>query len=166
MDLLPSIRGLLRDYDSRLAPWDARTLSEQVDQSLYQEKLLSTLSGFFGVLALILACIGLYGTMAYAVARRINEIGVRMALGAQRNQIVQMVLREALLLVVIGVVVGLPAAWAATRSIGSILYGLKPTDPATTLAAILLMASVAMFAGYVPARRAARVDPMVALRHE
>jgi predicted permease len=166
MDLLPSIRGLLRAFDSRLAPWDPRTLTEQVDESLYQEKLVSTLSGFFGVLALVLACIGLYGTMAYAIARRINEIGVRMALGAQRSQVLQMVLREALMLAVIGVAIGLPAAWAATRSIGGMLYGLKPTDPATILAATLLMTSVAVFAGYLPARRAARLDPMVALRHE
>jgi predicted permease len=165
-DLLPSIRDLLRGLDSRLAPWDPRTLTEQVDQSLYQEKLISTLSSFFGALALILACIGLYGIMAYAVARRTNEIGVRMALGAQRGQILQMVLREALVLAAIGIAIGLPAAWAATRSISTMLYGLKATDPLTILAATLLTAAVAALAGYLPARRASHVDPMVALRYE
>ncbi|HXJ91377.1 MAG TPA: ABC transporter permease [Terriglobia bacterium] len=166
MSLVPQVRNLLQSIDSRLSASDVNTLAEQVDSSLYQEKLVSALSTFFGVLALALACIGLYGVMAYAVARRTNEIGVRMALGAQRSRILQMVLREALLLAVIGVVIGLPAAWAATRSISSMLYGLNPADPVTILVATFLMAAVAGLAGYVPARRAARVDPMVALRYE
>jgi predicted permease len=162
----PQVRSLLENINSGLTASDVKTFAEQIDQSLYQEKLVSTLSSFFGMLALALACIGLYGVMAYAVARRTNEIGVRMALGAQRNRILQMVLREALVLAVIGIAIGLPAAWVATRSISSMLYGLKATDPATILAATLLMAVVATFAGYLPARRASLVDPMVALRYE
>jgi ABC-type antimicrobial peptide transport system permease subunit len=118
------------------------------------------------VLALVLACIGLYGIMSYAVARRTNEIGIRMALGAERRGILRMVLGEALLLAAIGVVIGLPFTWAATRSIASTLYGLKATDPLTSLAATLLMAAVAVCAGYLPARRATKVDPIVALRYE
>ncbi|HEV2381807.1 MAG TPA: ABC transporter permease [Terriglobia bacterium] len=162
----PQIRDLLRGVDSRLTAPEAKPLAEQVDESLYQEKLVSTLSSFFGLLALVLACIGLYGTMSYAVSRRTNEIGVRMALGAGRGGILRMVLREALLLAAIGVAIGLPSAWAATRSIASMLYGLKATDPLTILAATLVMAAVAAFAGYLPARRATKVDPMVALRYE
>lgn len=162
----PQIRDLLRGVDSQLTAPEAKPLVEQVDDSLYQEKLVSTLSSFFGLLALVLACIGLYGIMSYAVSRRTNEIGVRMALGAGRGGILRMVLREALLLAAIGVAIGLPSAWAATRSIASMLYGLKATDPLTILAATLVMAVVAAFAGYLPARRATKVDPMVALRYE
>jgi predicted permease len=166
ISLVPQVRSLLQSVDSRLAATEVKTLAEQVDQSLYQEKMISALSSFFGVLALVLVCIGLYGVLSYAVARRTNEIGIRMALGAERPVILQMVLREALLLAAIGVLIGLPCAWAATRSIASMLYGLKTTDPPTILAATLLMAAVALFAGYLPARRATKVDPMVALRYE
>jgi predicted permease len=166
MSLVPQVRKLLQSVDSRLTASDVKTLAEQVDQSLYQEKLVSALSSFFGVLALVLACIGLYGIMSYAVARRTNEIGIRMALGAERRGILRMVLGEALLLAAIGVVIGLPSAWAASQSIASMLYGLKATDPLTILAATLLMAAVAAFAGYLPARRATKVDPIVALRYE
>lgn len=166
LSLVSQLRGLLQKIDSRLALTDVKTLAEQVDQSLYQEKMMSALSTFFGLLAVLLACIGLYGIMAYAVVRRTNEIGVRMALGAQRGRILRMVLREALLLAVIGVAIGLPAAWAASRSISSMLYGLKASDPVTILAATLVMTAVAALAGYLPARRASRVDPMVALRYE
>ena len=166
LSLAPQVRSLLQSLDSRLTPSDVKTLEEQVDQSLYQEKMMSALSSFFGVLALVLACIGLYGIMSYGVARRTNEIGIRMALGAERGGILRMVLREALLLAGIGVAIGLPSAWAACRSIATLLYGLKATDPLTILAATLVMAAVAAFAGYLPARRATKVDPMVALRYE
>jgi len=164
--LVPQVRSLIQRIDSRLSADDLTTLAEQVDNSLYQERMMSALSTFFGALALLLAAIGLFGVMSYAVARRTNEIGIRMALGAERGGILRMILFETLLLAAIGLVVGLPSAWAATRFINRMLYGLKPTDPVTIGAATLLMAAVAVVAGYVPARRATKVDPMVALRCE
>jgi len=164
--LTPEIRTLLQNLDPRLTSPQVTPFTQQIDESLYQERLVSALSGFFGVLALLLACIGLYGIMAYAVARRTNEIGIRLALGAERIGILRMVLGEALLLAAIGILTGLPSAWAAARLIDSMLYGLKATDPLTILAATALLGAVAGFAGYLPARRATKVDPIVALRYE
>jgi predicted permease len=166
LGLVPQIRSLLRSIDARLSPTDVKTLAEQVDQSLYEERMMSALSGFFGVLALLLACIGLYGIMAYAVARRTSEIGIRMALGAERGRILRIVVREALILALLGIIIGVPTALAASRLVAAMLYGLKPTDPVTILAAVGLMSAVAVLAGYLPARRASRVDPLVALRYE
>ncbi|MGH9345072.1 MAG: FtsX-like permease family protein, partial [Terriglobia bacterium] len=142
------------------------TLAQQVDQSIASETLTARLSAFFGLLAVFLACIGIYGLMSYAVTRRTNEIGIRMALGAGRSTVLWMVLRESLILVGLGLAIGLPVALAADRLISKMLFGLKPTDPISVLAAVVLMLAVAMLAGYVPARRASRVDPMVALRYE
>ena len=124
------------------------------------------MTGFFGLLALLLASIGLYGVMSYAVARRTNEIGLRMALGAQRGNVINMVLRESMLLVVLGVLIGLGAVLATTRFVSTMLYGLTPTDPATISLAVLVLLAVSALAGYLPARRAAQVDPLVALRYE
>jgi len=166
MSLVPQVRSILRSVDSRLTATDVKTLAEQVDQSLYQEKLVSTLSSFFALLALALACIGLYGVMSYAVARRTNEIGIRMALGAEHHRILSMVLREALTIVILGILIGVPAALAASRLIATMLYGLKATDPVNVLAAVAVMAAVAALAGYIPARRATKVVPMVAIRYE
>jgi predicted permease len=142
------------------------TLNEQVDQSLLQERLVATLALFFGLLALLLACIGLYGVMSYEVARRTNEIGIRMALGAGASRIVGLVLGESLRRVVLGVVLGLGGALAAARWIESLLFGLSPRDPLTLGLATLALLTVAAVAGYLPARRAAQVDPLVALRDE
>ncbi len=133
---------------------------------MVQERLLAELSSFFGLLALLLACIGLYGVMSYDVARRTHEIGVRMALGAEAMDVVRLVMRETMSLVVIGLIAGLVAALLTTRLIASLLYGLTPDDPLTVGLASLLLLTVAALAGYLPARRAARVDPMVALRTE
>ncbi len=164
--LLPQIRTLLHTFDSRLAPWNPTTLAEQVDASLYQEKLVSTLSSFFGVLALLLACVGLYGIMAYAVARRTNEIGIRMALGAERSDILRLVATQGLKLTFIGLGIGILASLASTRLIGTLLYDVKPTDPLTFVSVSLLVTMLALLASYLPAHRATKVDPMTALRHE
>jgi putative ABC transport system permease protein len=137
-----------------------------IEESILRERLLATLSGFFGLLALLLACIGLYGILSYSVASRTSEIGIRMALGARRRDVLWLVLREALLMVVVGVAAGLPMIWGTTRLASSLLFDLTPTDPVSLILAAVLMIAVAMMAGYLPARRATRVDPMVALRYE
>jgi ABC-type antimicrobial peptide transport system permease subunit len=143
-----------------------RVLSEQLRDSLLRDRLMATLAGAFGFLAAVLATLGLYGVIAYMVARRRNEIGVRVALGADRSRIVRLVLREAALLLAIGAVVGVGLALWAGRAASALLYGLKPTDPATFAGAIALLSAVALIASYGPARRAARVEPMQALREE
>jgi predicted permease len=164
--LIAAISNEVRGAGSDILITNIAILNEQVDQSLVQERLVATLSLFFGLLALLLACIGLYGVMSYDVARRTHEIGVRMALGASSRQVLQLVLRESLLWVAIGVASGLGAALATTRWVESLLFGLRPHDPlAIGLAAIVLLA-VAAIAAYLPARRASRVDPMAALRCE
>jgi len=142
------------------------TLNEQVNQSLLQERLVATLSLFFGLLALLLACLGLYGVMSYDVARRTREIGIRMALGASARRVVRLVLRETLLWVALGLALGLGAALATTRWVESLLFGLKPHDPLTIGMAAIVLLTVAGVAGYLPARRAARVDPLLALRRD
>jgi ABC-type antimicrobial peptide transport system permease subunit len=126
--------------------------------------MIATLSAVFGILATVLAVIGLYGVMAYMVARRAREIGIRMALGAQTGNMVWLVMREVLVLVIAGVVVGLPAAYGLTRLIQAQLYGVEPNDPASMAAATLLLSVVALMAGYIPARRAAACDPAGVLR--
>jgi ABC-type antimicrobial peptide transport system permease subunit len=161
-----SIREAVREVDNNLPLFDVKSQSQQADESLAQERLFATLSSFFGVLALLLACIGLYGVMSYGVARRTNEIGIRMALGATAPRVTRMVMRETMLVVVIGVAIGLGAAFGATRLVGAMLFGLAPTDPITISLAVVLMLVVAALAGYLPARRAAKVDPMIALRYE
>jgi predicted permease len=164
--VVPQIRQTIRQIDRNLPIDDVVSLSEQIGRSLVQQKLVARIASFFGLLALLLACVGLYGVMSYGVARRTNEIGIRMALGARGRSVLWLVLREALTLVVIGVVVGLLASFAATRTAQSLLYEMKPNDPLTITLAALLLIVVATLAGYLPARRAARVDPMVALREE
>ena len=141
-------------------------MREQSAQSLLRERLLATVSSFFGGLALLLACLGLYGLMAYAVARRAGEIGIRMALGARRDHILWLVLRETLWLTLAGIATGLPLALWAARYTQSLLFGIKSADPLTIAATIALLIGVAALAGYIPARRALHVDPMAALRCE
>lgn len=161
-----SIREAVHEVDNNLPLFGMKTQSQQADESLTQERLFATLSSFFGVLALLLACIGLYGVMSYGVARRTNEIGIRMALGASAPRVMRMVMRETILVVIVGVVIGLGAALATTRLIASMLFGLAATDALTISFAVVLMIGVAAVAGYLPARRASKVDPMVALRYE
>jgi predicted permease len=164
--IVPQIRQTIREVNRNLPVDDVVSLSDHVGRSLVQQKLVARLATFFGLLALLLACVGLYGVMSYGVARRTNEIGIRMALGAQRTRVLWFVLREALLLVLIGLVVGVLASLALTKTAASLLYELKPNDPLTITFATLLLAAIAALAGYLPARRASRVDPMVALRDE
>jgi predicted permease len=147
-------------------PVEVLPLSVQIDGAMVQERVMATLAGAFGMLALILACVGLYGLLAYSVTRRAKELGIRMALGAQRQRLIAMVLSSAVRLVLIGVVLGLPAAWAVSRWLESMLFGLRPADPATIAGAILLLTTAALVAAYLPAHRASRADPLVALRHE
>src|SRR5438552_3899031 len=137
-----------------------------IDESILRDRLMARLSGFFGLLALLLASIGLYGILSYGVASRTNEIGIRMALGAQSRNVLSLILREAVLLVLIGVAVGLPVIYVATRFAATLLFELKPTDPLSLTLAGLLLFTVAMLAAYLPARRATKVDPLVALRYE
>ena len=161
-----TVRRAVQDVDKNLPVTSVSTLREQVSESLNKEDLIARLSSFFGVLALVLACVGLYGLLAYRVTRRTNEIGIRMALGASARQVLWIVLRESLALVGTGIATGLLMAYAATRFISSQLYGVKPTDPLTITAATVALAAVAILAGYIPARRATKVDPLVALRYE
>jgi predicted permease len=160
------IREALRSVDKDLPMLEVRTQTQQIEATLSNERVFATLTTGFGLLALILASIGIYGIMAYTVSRRTNEIGIRMALGARSAAVLSMVLRETLLLALIGVVAGLAAAAALTRLTTSMLYGLKPSDPLTFGGAALLLMVIALAAGFMPAQRAARVDPMHALRHE
>jgi predicted permease len=168
--LLPRIREEVQKVDKDLPMFEVNTLAAEMDAALVRERLIATLSSFFGVLALLLAGVGLYGLLAFGVVQRTGEMGVRMALGAQRWDVLWMVLREALSLVLIGVGLGLPAALAAARvaenQISGLLFGLTTGDPVTIAAATGLLAAVAGVAAYLPARRASRVDPMVALRNE
>jgi ABC-type antimicrobial peptide transport system permease subunit len=164
--LLAIIRREIQAVDRSLEISSITTITQLRDQALVQERLMAKLSSFFGLLALLLASTGLYGVMSYDVERRTREIGVRMALGAQRRDVAGLVLRQTMLMVVIGVIIGLSAALATTRLITSLLYGLEPNDPLTITLAGLLLLTVAAIAGYLPARRASRVDPMAALRHD
>ena len=143
-----------------------QTLTSQLESSLVQERLMATLASAFGALALMLAAIGLYGVLAYTVVRRTNEIGVRLALGAQRSQVLGLVMRDAARMLALGTAIGLPAAWAASRLVSSMLFGLTTNDPLTIVLAIALLALTGLLAGYLPARRATKVDPLVALRCE
>jgi ABC-type antimicrobial peptide transport system permease subunit len=145
---------------------DVRPLSAQVEAVMVQERMMATLASGFGALALALACIGLYGLLAYRVARQTKEIAIRVAIGAQQKRVFIMVLRGAVGLVLAGIGLGLPSAWAATRWIEAMLFQMDPTDAATITGAVLLVISVSLLAAYLPARRAAQVEPMTALRHD
>ena len=161
-----TIGRVVREVDPAVPMYDLRTLDDQVEISLFTERLLATLSSVFGGLATLLAAVGLYGVMAFMVARRTREIGIRMALGAETGSVVWMVMREVLLLAGIGVATGLGSAWAATRLIQAQLFGIRATDLVTMAIAALGIAGVAALSGYLPARRATSIDPVRALRWE
>jgi ABC-type antimicrobial peptide transport system permease subunit len=161
--IIPSIKKAV----SRVAPrasLDFTTLERQVAESLQVPRTLATLSGFFGGLALLLAMIGVYGIMSYTVARRKNEIGVRIALGATQGRVVRMVMGEVGRIVVVGEVIGLLLTLSGARMVSAFLYGVKPTDPVTMVLSAVVLAAVAICAAMLPAWRAARLDPVAALR--
>jgi predicted permease len=164
--LVSSVRRALHQVDPELPMLSVRTLNEQIDRGLVTERLIAQLSAFFGALALIMAAIGLYGVMSYATSRRTSEIGIRMALGASRSSVLWMVLRETVSLLVIGIAIGLPGAFAASRFISHRLYGITPADPLAIALALCVISSTALLAGFLPARRASRIDPIAALRYD
>ena len=164
--LVAAVRGEIRGLERNLPATDIRPLTEQISRSLFPARMGAALLGVFGLIALLLATVGLYGVMSYAVARRTRELGVRMALGAQPGDVLRLVLREGMTLIAAGVGLGLAGALAVTRLLASFLYGVSTTDPATFAGLAALLAAVALLASLIPARRAARVDPMVALRQE
>jgi predicted permease len=164
--MISTLRKAIQSVDPNVTVDDPKTLELQIDEDLSTDRLLATLSAFFSALAVLLASIGLYGVMAYTVVRRTHDIGIRMALGAGRTDVLWLVLRQALVLVMLGIAAGVPVTLALTRLASSLLYGLSPADPLTLSAAALVMFIVAAVAGYLPARRAARLDPLVALHYE
>ena len=164
--IVPSLRAAVAGVDNNLPLLAVRTQQQQIDSTMRPERIFADFSAGFGVLALVLASIGLYGIMAYSVLRRTNEIGIRMALGAQPSLVLGMILREASRLAMIGILIGVCAASGAGRLIASTLYGVSSWDPATLLASVVVLLAVAIGASWIPARRAAGVDPMRALRHE
>jgi ABC-type antimicrobial peptide transport system permease subunit len=152
--------------DSNLPIFDMKTMQVQVDESLFVERMVAALSITFGALATLLAAIGLYGVMSYAVTRRTREIGIRMALGAERARVMWLVLKEVAIMAAAGITGGLAVAFWLTRQVQSQLFGLAPHDPATLAAATILLGLIAIAAGYIPARKATRIDPIVSLRSE
>jgi predicted permease len=161
-----SMRREVNGLDSALPITSLRSMEDQLDESLSAQRAMAGLSVFFGILATLLAAIGLYGVMAYTVTRRTREIGIRLALGAGRASLLQLVLREVALLTVAGVIIAIPVSLVLTRLVRSELYGIVPNDPLSIVAAALVLASVALLAGYIPAERATRIDPITALRYE
>jgi ABC-type lipoprotein release transport system permease subunit len=164
--LAGAVRQALRESEPRLVVGAIETLDERIVRSLRVERLLSWLTIAFGAAALGLACLGLYGTISYAVRRRTAEMGIRMALGADRNAVQSLIVREALLLVAIGGAVGVPLAFVAARAVAGLLYGTPPSDPTSYGTAVGALVLVSAAAAYLPARRASRLDPMAALRSE
>jgi macrolide transport system ATP-binding/permease protein len=164
--MVAAARHRIEATDRNLPMMDVKTLTEQIDQSLMPVRLIATLSSLFALLALLLACVGLYGIMAYAVERRTHEIGIRMALGAEKRDVLRLVVGQGTFLTLTGVGIGLLGALGLMKFLSSLLYGVKPTDPLTFIAASLILVAVGLLACYAPARRATKVDPMVALRYE
>jgi ABC-type antimicrobial peptide transport system permease subunit len=160
------VRREITKVSATIPIYDMRSMESQVDQILNVERAVATMSGFFGLLAATLAAVGLYGVMAYTVTRRTREIGIRMALGAERSYVLWLVLREVLLMLAIGVGFGLPTALLLGRYVESQVYGVSPHDVITLAVSVVALAVIAMLAGFVPARRAATVDPIRALRYE
>ena len=164
--LIPAVRRTVSDADNNVPIFGVRTQSQRIDELLTQERLIARLGSCFGGLALLLACVGLYGLLSYEVARRTREIGIRMALGAERADVLRGIAGQGLRITIVGVVAGIAAGAAVTRFLSSLLFGLKANDPVTFAGVSLILIAVALLACYLPARRATKVDPMVALRYE
>jgi putative ABC transport system permease protein len=164
--LIPTIRDQVRAIDKDVAIFDVKTMDEYVAKATAEPRLDSALLALFAGLALILAMVGIYGVMCYGVAQRTNEFGIRMTLGAQRGDMMGLVLKQGLRVAAIGAAAGVAAAVGATRLLSSLLFGVKPGDPITLVAVSVILLVCALVACYIPARRATRVDPMVALRYE
>jgi ABC-type antimicrobial peptide transport system permease subunit len=161
-----ALRNEVRKLDASLPVYEMKTLGAQLDETLLSERLIALLSAGFGLLATLLAAIGLYGVLAFVVARRTKELGVRMALGASPGSVLWIVMKEVLLLVSIGLVVGIPAAVGLGRFVSAQLYGIQGADPGIAVLTALILISVSGAAGFIPALRASRIDPIVALRYE
>jgi predicted lysophospholipase L1 biosynthesis ABC-type transport system permease subunit len=161
-----AVREIVHQSDPRIPVEGLSTQVAQIEREMSQEMLFARLCTAFAMLALAIACVGLYGTTSYTVARRTGEIGIRMALGAQRGTVVWMVLRDVLVLAVLGLAISLPVAMGTSKLIESLLFGVKPGDPLAMAAAAVVLLGAALMAGYLPARKASRIDPVIAVRHE
>jgi predicted permease len=161
-----SVHEIVREADSRIPVTNVVTQAAEIDRTISRELTFAKLCTGFAVLALLIACVGLYGTMSYSVAREVGEIGIRMALGAKRGAVVWMVLRRVLILAAVGLAISVPAALSASRLVKSFLFETEPNDPVTLVLAGVILVGAAILAGYAPARRASRIDPLTALRHE
>jgi macrolide transport system ATP-binding/permease protein len=166
LNYVHAVRDLVQRADQRLPLSDVKSQSAGIDQAINQEITFARLCTAFAILALAIACVGLYGAMSYKVARRTGEIGIRMALGAQRSRVVWMVFREVVLLSAVGIAISVPTALAASKLLESFLFGMKPNDPLALIGSVVTLVTAAILAGYLPARNASRIDPMIALRHE
>jgi predicted lysophospholipase L1 biosynthesis ABC-type transport system permease subunit len=162
--MLAAVRREVQALDGSLPLYNTRTLEEQKTRSLYTSRLAAALLTTFGLLALLLAAVGMYGVMAYAVKRRMHEIGIRMALGAQGSDVRRLVMVEGTAIMTIGLLLGLGGALAGTRLVGSFLYGVRPNDPIAFAGGAVLLATVTLLANYLPARHASRIDPLLAIR--
>jgi len=164
--MLDAIRREVQTVDPNMAATEVQTIAEFMEFPMFPARVTGLLLGFSGILALVLTWIGLFGVISFAVSQRTREIGVRMAMGARRSDVLRLVMRQGLLVTGIGLVIGMGCAFAAARLLSSLLYGIKPDDPATIAAVVVGLTAVTMLACYIPARRAARVEPTAALRYE
>jgi putative ABC transport system permease protein len=164
--LVPALRSRVESIDKRLPIYDVTTMDQLLAGQVASQKFNMALLGLFAFLAVVLGAVGIYGVMTYTVTQRTHEIGIRMALGAEQGDVLHLVMRQGIFLATLGIAIGFAGAFALTRFLSSLLFGVKPTDPPTFIAVALLLFGVALLAVYIPARRATKVDPMVALRYE